>query len=327
MNKDIRVDCDFATHPKTIQLVVALGETAPYALIRLWAWCGKHRTDGNLAGLPDVHLEQAINWKGQPGLLMRTLRACHFIDGDENTSTIHDWFFHNPWAADAPERREKAMLGGLAKKHGLRKARKLLEKRLSAPSSAKQGPSSDLFSAPSPSPSPSPSPIDGDATGEKTPVAMVWDSYSKAYLERYKVEPTRNAKVNGQLAQFCKRVPETEAPAIAAHYVRNQTPYYVARAHDIGTMLRDAEKLRTEYLTKRNGHAGPSDASSISAMAWEQVVPAIKRGKGEPAWKDQVIGQAIKRMGGWSMLRDVLDKDLPHRRREFMQAYDQLAVH
>ena len=41
-------------------------------------------------------------------------------------------------------------------------------------------------------------------------------STQKPTLSGCSVEPTRNAKVNGQLARFCKRVPIEEAPAIAA---------------------------------------------------------------------------------------------------------------
>ena len=57
--------------------------------------------------------------------------------------------------------------------------------------------------------------------------AETWEAYSKAYFNRYGVEPTRNARVNGQLAQFCKRVPLEEAPAIAAFYLGHNNAFYI----------------------------------------------------------------------------------------------------
>ena len=81
--------------------------------------------------------------------------------------------------------------------------------------------------------------------------ADTWDAYSRAYTHRYGVGPTRNAKVNSQLSQFCKRVPIEEAPAIAAFYVGHNNSFYIRAAHSVAIMLNEAEKLRTEWLTDR----------------------------------------------------------------------------
>ena len=78
-----------------------------------------------------------------------------------------------------------------------------------------------------------------------------WAAYSKSYLTRYGVEPTRNAKVNSQLAQFCKRVPLEEAPAIASFYLSHNNAYYLRTSHSTDALLKDAEKLRTEWQTGR----------------------------------------------------------------------------
>ena len=85
------------------------------------------------------------------------------------------------------------------------------------------------------------------------PTAPTWQAYSLSYQERYGVPPTRNAKVNGQLAQFCQRVPHDEAPEIAAFYVRHNAAFYVRTGHAVGAMLNDSEKLRTEWATQRAG--------------------------------------------------------------------------
>lgn len=88
-------------------------------------------------------------------------------------------------------------------------------------------------------------------TAERTPSAATWDAYSVAYLSRYGVEPTRNATVNGQLAQFVTRVPQAEAPQIAAFFVKHNKAFYVSSRHAVGALLRDAEGLRTEWLSGR----------------------------------------------------------------------------
>ncbi len=86
---------------------------------------------------------------------------------------------------------------------------------------------------------------------EKPPAktADVWLAYSTAYRLRYGVEPVRNAKVNGQLASLISRIGAEEAPRVAGFYVESNVAFYVAQGHGVGLLLRDAEKLRTEWFT------------------------------------------------------------------------------
>lgn len=101
-----------------------------------------------------------------------------------------------------------------------------------------------------------------DTRKEKTPDAAsgavqkvngsaVWDAYKKAFSERYGTPPTRNAKVNGQISAFAKRLPEDEAAPVAAYFVTHSNAYYVQRGHSVDCLLRDAEKLRMEWATGR----------------------------------------------------------------------------
>lgn len=76
-------------------------------------------------------------------------------------------------------------------------------------------------------------------------------AYASAYWDRYGAEPVVNAKIRTQVKQFVQRVPYAEAPLIAANYLTNQSSYYVRKGHDVGSMLADAEKLRTEWATRR----------------------------------------------------------------------------
>lgn len=87
--------------------------------------------------------------------------------------------------------------------------------------------------------------------GQEAPTAKTWEAYSAAYCARYSTDPVRNAKVNAHLAQLVKRLGADEAPAVAGFYVGHNGPFYVRAMHDTSLMLRDAEKLRTEWATGR----------------------------------------------------------------------------
>lgn len=80
---------------------------------------------------------------------------------------------------------------------------------------------------------------------------LAWNSYSDAYYLRYQSEPVRNAKVNGQMAQLVGRLGAQEAPHVAAFFVGHNSQLYVRDMHPVGLLLRDAEKLRTEWATNR----------------------------------------------------------------------------
>ncbi|HSW83473.1 MAG TPA: DUF1376 domain-containing protein [Usitatibacter sp.] len=78
-----------------------------------------------------------------------------------------------------------------------------------------------------------------------------WTAYSLAYTERYGTPPVRNARVNGQLAQFVKRIGIEESPKVAAFYLTHNRVQYVRSQHAVGLLLQDAEGLHTEWATAR----------------------------------------------------------------------------
>jgi hypothetical protein len=102
--------------------------------------------------------------------------------------------------------------------------------------------------------------------------AATWAAYSEAYAARYGVEPIRNGTVNSQMVNFVKRVGMVEAPEIARFYVSHNNRFYVQHMHFVGSMLQDAEKLRTEWVTRRqmtSTEAAQADrtAANFNAMA------------------------------------------------------------
>lgn len=122
-----------------------------------------------------------------------------------------------------------------------------------------------------------------DLTTDETALQAVcretWQRYSEAYAVRYGATPIRNAKINGQVKQFCQRVPEAEAPAIAAFYVRHNASFYVGKGHAIGPLLADAEKLRTEWATNQTitqTQAQQADKTQANGNVWGKVIAGIE---------------------------------------------------
>lgn len=113
------------------------------------------------------------------------------------------------------------------------------------------------------------------AAKAEAPTAAIWMAYAEAYAKRYTVAPTRNASVNGKLANFAARVPIDEAPHIAAFYVGSNREYYVRMKHSVGVMLRDAESLRTEWLTGRQAtdtEAKLADRTAATGNVFRELI-------------------------------------------------------
>lgn len=104
------------------------------------------------------------------------------------------------------------------------------------------------------------------------PTNAAWKAYSEAYLERYEAEPVRNRTINGQLSQFVARLGAEEAPVVAAFYLGHRNGLYVSAMHPVNLLLRDAEKLRTEWATGRQttrtqGQMADKTQTNLNAFA------------------------------------------------------------
>jgi hypothetical protein len=117
VDPDFRVACGFFGHPKTKKLRRALGYAGVIALMKLWAWATTQRSDGDLAGLSDVDLEEAVDWPdmGEAGTLLPALVAVRFVDGEEGRRVLHDWLENNPYVATKHVRVERARKGAAAR--------------------------------------------------------------------------------------------------------------------------------------------------------------------------------------------------------------------
>lgn len=117
------------------------------------------------------------------------------------------------------------------------------------------------------------------------PTAATWAAYAAAYQTRYGIEPKRNAAVNSQISAFLKRIGAEDSPGVAAHYVASNNGFYVRSGHSTGAMLRDAEKLWTEWATGRRitqAQAAQIDRSqsNYDAGAEAKAIMAKRNGGG-----------------------------------------------
>lgn len=112
-----------------------------------------------------------------------------------------------------------------------------------------------------------------------TPTAETWKAYAAAYQKRWGVEPMRNMKVNGQLAQFVTRIPAAEAPLVAAFFVQSNRGLYVSAKHPVDLLLRNAESLRTEWATGRSGtdtEARQADRTAATGNVFGKLIQEAK---------------------------------------------------
>lgn len=110
---------------------------------------------------------------------------------------------------------------------------------------------------------------------EPAPTHAIWQAYARAYENRYRAEPVRNAKVNGQLASLLGRLGAEEAPAVAAFYVGHSNRYYVQKMHSVDCLLADAEKLRTEWATGNritSAAAQEADRLQDAGDMWSRIM-------------------------------------------------------
>ncbi|WP_440030457.1 helix-turn-helix domain-containing protein [Chromobacterium amazonense] len=106
--------------------------------------------------------------------------------------------------------------------------------------------------------------------------AETWAAYAEAYRLRYGVDPVRNATVNGQIANFVKRLGEN-APHVAAYFVGSSSAFYVSKGHAVGTMLCDAEKLHTEWATGRRVTQSAARQADRTASNFANAQDALER--------------------------------------------------
>lgn len=120
------------------------------------------------------------------------------------------------------------------------------------------------------------------------PTAATWEAYATAYRERYGADPVRNATVNAQLRAVVARLGGEEAPHVAAFYVRHNAAFYVRSGHATGGLLKDCEKLRTEWATRRQITATAAQQADRTQTNLDAFAPLLAKAREEA--QQQTIG-------------------------------------
>lgn len=99
----------------------------------------------------------------------------------------------------------------------------------------------------------------------------VWEAYKTAYLNRYGVEPVRNAKLNTNISQFVARLGADDAPEVAKFFVGHNDSFYVKNMHAFGLALANAESLHTQWRTGRKVTATDARQAEVSDSLKNQI--------------------------------------------------------
>ena len=114
---------------------------------------------------------------------------------------------------------------------------------------------------------------DDEGNKPRSIVSIAQEVYSEEILKRYKAKPTYNAKIGGMFSNLANRLPKADIPEVIRHYVRSNENYYVTKRHQVGDLLKDAEKLHLEWKAGMDGRSKfeyPEDFNQL----WE----AYKKG-------------------------------------------------
>lgn len=79
----------------------------------------------------------------------------------------------------------------------------------------------------------------------------VWESYRVAYKSRYQVDPVRNGMINKLIQTLVSRLGVKEAVNVVNFYVMQNDHFYLLKMHPMGVCVKDAETLRTKWMTGR----------------------------------------------------------------------------
>lgn len=242
----LNIEDEWFDDPRREALIGVLGLAADGVAIRMWRLAQTYYRAGVL--VPVDLFERVPHWREFEGAGLAERREDGvYVKGQRDRFA---WLKAKSEAGAVGGKSPKKTHAAPGKQT---EAKRSKTKQTEASSSASSSPSSSASSSASTSVSEIMKSSDGLAPA---PAAPIWESYREAYRGRYGVDPVRNATVNSQLKAFGARVPAGEGGEIAAFYVRHNDSFYVRQMHPVGLLLKDAEKLRSEWFTGRRVTGG-----------------------------------------------------------------------
>ena len=152
MNTDFRLSVGYFEHPKVQKLERRLGAEGVLSHLRLLRFVSQYKPDGNLSGMDAEEVGMAGGFKGEAGTFVDALISLRLLDKRATGLHVHDWADHNPYAAHAEARTEKARKAADVRWGNARpQYQECSEHDLALPQAS-------LSNAPSPTPIPTPIP-------------------------------------------------------------------------------------------------------------------------------------------------------------------------
>lgn len=145
-------------------------------------------------------------------------------------------------------------------------------KRRSPRGKKKVGPQEEALS---PSPASSPTSVTTKQRARESKSSPVWNAYAMAYESRYGAAPAPNAKNYSLCCQLIDRIGAADAPHVAGWYLSTKANPYARSGHSLALLVRDAEKIHTEWRTgRRTTETGSRDGDRLQEQGdmWARVI-------------------------------------------------------
>lgn len=269
-------------HPKVVRIVSALKADrlrVVGGLYAVWSVFDEHSADGILPGYSFEMMDEEIGWPG----FAAAMHGVGWLDRDGDCGLkIPEFSKHNGQSAkrraqETHRKRESRVTernpsASAADKNGTREEK---EKRVTT-GEANASPVTELQGG-----SGKPTPVDSKEVVPTGITNDTWDAYCQAYVMRYGVSPVRNASVNGQLANFVKRLGIERAPRVATFYLTHNHRRYLDAKHPVNLMVQFAETLHTEWATQKpttETEARQADRTAARGNVFTELIEEAERG-------------------------------------------------
>lgn len=92
-------------------------------------------------------------------------------------------------------------------------------------------------------------PVNPEVEERRELARKVWETYRAGFLQRYRIEPLRNAKVNSQIVALIRDVGKEHVVNLVGFYLRHNDAFFIRAHHPMGVCLNSAQRLIAEMLT------------------------------------------------------------------------------
>lgn len=77
-----------------------------------------------------------------------------------------------------------------------------------------------------------------------------WPTYCESFRAKYKVEPERNAMINGMISSIKKRVSSDDLQNLIVFFLQQNDSWYLREMHHVRCLVKDCELLLTRMKSK-----------------------------------------------------------------------------